>query len=72
MIVKGDITHKSTHDNWIMVQKLFAETDLPCTGIVGNHDCDLHRAIPWDEGVADADIEIDLPRRPPRSRPASG
>ncbi len=58
MVVKGDITHKSTHDNWIMVQKLFAETDLPCTGIIGNHDCDLHRAIPWEEGAEDADIEI--------------
>lgn len=58
MIVKGDITHTSTHDNWILVQKLFADTDLPCTGIVGNHDCNLHRTIPWDEGVTDANLEI--------------
>lgn len=58
LIVKGDITHKSTHDNWTAVQKVFADTALPATGIVGNHDCNLHRVVPWTEGGADVDIEI--------------
>lgn len=58
LIVKGDITHKSTHDNWTAVQKLFGDTDLPTTGIVGNHDCNVHRVVPWAEGVAETDIDI--------------
>ncbi len=58
VVVKGDITHHSTHDTWMLVQKLFAETDLPCVGIVGNHDGDLHRRIAWEEGVADVDMDV--------------
>ena len=58
MIVKGDITHESTHDNWVMVQKLFGDTDLPCTGIIGNHDCNLQRVKPWHEGAADVNIDM--------------
>ena len=58
LIVKGDITHKSTHDNWVAVQKVFADTTLPTAGIVGNHDCNVHRVVPWSDGVADVDIDI--------------
>ncbi len=68
MFVKGDITERSTADNWAAVQRLFAGTDLPCIGVVGNHDTNRRRVVPWEQGVEPSALEtvsdvehLDLP-----------
>jgi len=38
LIVKGDITHHGTDDEWALAAELFAEAGIPAIATVGNHD----------------------------------